>query len=167
MTARCLALSVVLHGAVLFCGPKRHTPQARPIAVEVTIIAPKALKLRPLPQAPRLGSEAYKHQYRKLGHTAAAQHYLDRLHAHIDPHWHALVDRANMVRTCSTVLHIDGNASGTVLSVLVVQNTCPPRLRQCAVDAVWQSGLIPPPKIFLDKAGVLKLEWTFNLKPKE
>lgn len=170
---RYLLASLVLHGAV-YC-VALPAKQRHPIAVEVTIktrdVAPKSkqkkLKLTPVPTAPRLGSDAYRHGQRKMGDVLASEHYLERLHAHVDPNWRTFVNRTRVVAFCQTVLNIDADANGTVLTVVVVQTTCPTLLTAAAVDAVKYCNLLPPPKMFLDKQGILKLEWSFTLKRKD
>lgn len=171
INATCLALSVVLHGAVFWIAPPT---QRRPYAIEVVLrtrsVAPKikkkTLKLNIGTQAPRLGSGAYRHKYRKLGDTILSENYLERLHAHIDPNWRMFVDRTRRVAECTTVLYIDADSNGTVLAAIPVQTTCPSILTQAAIDAVKYCNLLPPPKLLLDKDGILKLEWSFSLKRK-
>lgn len=164
----CFLISGVLHGWVLF-GPQKPTAAAhqKPLALEVVVKYKRPKRIAPgYKEAvePRLGSDAFRHTKRRLGDTLASEMYLERLHAHIDPNWHTLVLQAKVQATCSTTLWVDADKIGTVTAVQVIQNDCPAKLRDAAVNTFWRANLLPPPSIFLDKHGGLKLEWTFVLK---
>lgn len=167
---RSLLISCVLHGLCTIAFWYKPAPVMHPPApIEVQILAPKKHKKIPKFRlsSPRIGSTAYKYTKRSLGTTLASEHYLERLHAHIDPNWRYFVQQARQQQVCTTVLNIDADSKGTVVEVVVVATTCSPKLKQAAIDAIWYANLLPPPSIFLDKTGLLKLEWTFSLKHKD
>lgn len=166
----CLGLSALLHGAALALAlySPRHKPHVPPTVLEVTVVykKPKPLKLKIAPVLPRLGSDAYRHAQRSLGTTLASEHYLERLHQHIDPNWQYFVRMTRLYAVCTTVLNVDANSLGTVTAIVVAQNSCPDQLKQAAIGALYYANLLPPPKLLLDAKGMLKLEWTFTLRKK-
>ncbi len=166
--AVCCLISVVLHGllALAFSAPPNQ-PLAIDIEIKTSKKIARKLHTKTGKVAPRFGSEGYRHTKRPLGDTLASEHYLERLHAHIDPNWQYFVRMTRLYAVCETVLWIDADSIGTVTAVVVVQNTCPDRLKQAAIDAIYYANLLPPPKLLLDKQGVLKLEWVFKLSKKD
>lgn len=160
----CILVSLVLHGAAI-CMP--HSPvsarQLQPIAVEYRKPG-KKISLSPRKAAPRIGSDEYRATRRSLGVTLASEHYLERLHQHIDPNWRAAIDAAHLpAESCSTMLYIDADASGTILQIITARNTCSARAVQLAVNTLQACGLLPPPKILLNSKKILALQWTFVL----
>lgn len=169
MKARYLVGSLVLHGLLLSALFVEPASKRLPKAIEVVIVvAPKTKKLLPKvgQYKPRLGSTAYRRQYRRLGETMASDIYLERLKRHIEPHWHRFVSEARQTQNCTVVLNIDADFRGTVDAIVTVRSNCLLKLEQAAIKAVWYANLLPPPKSFLTKDGTLELEWTFTLSKK-
>lgn len=165
---RSLVTSAVLHGLLAFAIWRNAQNAMQPHAtiMQVTFISrpTKLLNLKPRKALARLGSSNYNAEH-SMTKALVAQNYLDRLHAHIDPNWQLQIFRAHMVAHCSTVLNIDADSNGTIMTIVILQNNCPDRLRKAALDTLWACNLIPPPKSLLD-AGILRLEWTFQLSPR-
>jgi hypothetical protein len=172
----CLLFSSLLHGAALYSfGTRKNARQLQPIAINYSTgdkkktkkPAGKKLNLNPA-SGPRVGSPDYLKQKRDLGTTLTALHFIERLHAHIDPNWHSNIDRARLpVKACSTVLNIDALPNGTIISIVTVQNNCSQKLKQVAIDTLWTCHLLPVPKNLISKNGLFELEWTFTIKHKD
>lgn len=169
-----LLWSLVLHGAALsWPHENRNARQIQPIAInystkiQKTKSGKKKLKLSPK-AGPRIGSEAYLRQRRALGITAAAQNFLERLKAHIEPNWQFQVQQSGARPvSCSTTLYIDAYPNGTVLRVYTNMNNCPAALQAAAIKTIQTCNLLPAPKILLAKSGLFELSWTFTLTKKD
>jgi hypothetical protein len=168
-----LLWSLVLHGAALLGLPGvKMARQLQPIAITYSTKSnqkPRHKKLNLSSKAePRIGSAAYLRQNRALGTTLAAQYFLERLKAHIEPSWHMFVQRSGTTPvTCSTIVYIDAYPNGTAKLVYTVANSCPEALRNAAMEAIKYCNLIPVPKILLASSGLFELEWTFTLTAKD
>lgn len=165
----------MLHGAALSCAitPSKHknVEHLQPIAViystkesrKNTKKTQKNLNLKPK-GSHRIGSPDYLRTKRPLGITLTAQHFLERLKAHIEPSWKTFLGRTGLPPvSCSTTLYVDADKYGTVLAVNPIKNDCPERIKNAAIEAVKYCNLIPPPKILLAPNGIFELEWTFTL----
>lgn len=168
--------SLVLHGAALSCTitSSRHkvVEQLQPIAINYSTKEPrkntkktqKNLNLKPK-GSHRIGSPDYLRTKRPLGITLTAQHFLERLKAHIEPSWKTFLGRTEIAPvSCSTTLYIDADKYGTVLAINTVKNNCPERIKAAAIEAIKYCNLIPPPKILLAPNGIFELEWTFTIR---
>lgn len=170
MIARSLLSSLVLHCLLLYAGWHNHGKSLQQKAtIQLEFVAPKTKNKKfqtgILNNPARLGSKAYRLTKRPLGITLASEHYLARLHAHIDPNWYTAIRLLAPV-SCSSVLHITANRLGTVTEVIIASTNCPKIYNQKATETFWRANLLPPPAIFLDKSGQLALEWTFVLQTK-
>lgn len=125
-------------------------------------------KLKPGASPSRIGSDEFKAEPHSIGVHATADNYYARLKERIDPNWLRLLNTAFRRKEarfieCITVLNIDGNAQGNILEVVILHTTCNKQLDNIAKEAIYYSGLLPPPKNLLVD-GKIYLQWTFALR---